>query len=614
MISWKELKQRRITQVVLTYVAVGWVALAGVDQVVDREVLPELVYRLALLVYVGGIPAAVIMGWYHGEKGRQRVTLPETVMLSVVVLVTASIGVGVVRSYNDAQSVLAPGALDARFDARRVAVLYFEDLSGTSEDLAHVADGLTEGLIDELARVRDLEVVSRNGVGQYRDADVAPDSIGRALDAGSVIRGSVEPEGDRIRVSVRLVDAESGVDLERTSFALPEEELLAARDSLVQQTARFLRQRLGEEVRIRETRAGTRSAEAWTQFQRAERLLKDARAARQHDSDQALALLERTDSLLQTTEALDPEWVEPTVLRAEVALQRGVWAHSAEEALESVRSGVELADRAIERDPNHAEAWETRGTLHHFHYYLNVSPTPEERASLLDQAQSDLERAVDLDPTLAGALNRLSQIYYYERGDAISGALRAQDALRADAYLTDAAGTMERLFFAHYDLGQFPQAGRTCREAAARFPEDFRFKQCQLWMMITPSAEPDPDLAWDLLAEGDSLTSAEARPFVHRVSQIVVGGVLARADMPDSARNVLVDARAGPEVDPNQELVGYEAIVRTILGDHDEAVQQLRRYVSANPGHRFEVSGDLHWWWRPLRDHPDFEQVAATGG
>lgn len=612
MISWQELKQRRITQVFLTYLAIGWVVLEGFDQLADRDLIPEIGYRLALLLYMGGIPTTLILGWYHGEKGRQRVTLPETVLLVLVMVSTAGAGVMMVRSYLRAESVLPPGAVSAMYDPRRVAVLYFEDLSGSSRDLGHVADGLTEGLIDELARVQELEVLSRNGVEPFRDAEIGPDSIGRALNAGSVIRGSVEPAGDRLRISVRLVDTESGVDLDRTSFAVPEQEVLAARDSLVLQVARFLRTRLGEEVRIRELRAGTGSADAWTRLQRAERLLKEAQAVRAHDGAQAMAFLVSADSLLQIAGSLDPQWVEPMVMRAEVALQQGIWAHGLADALEGVRSAVELATAAIGRDPSHAEAWEVRGTAHEFHWFLNVSDTPAERAALLDAAQSDLERAVELDSSLASALSRLSGIYYYRRGDRIKGALAAQDALRADAYLRDAAGTLDRLFWAHYDLGQFAEAGRTCREAGARFPGDVRFRQCALWMMITPTGNPDPDAAWRLLEEADSLTSAARRPFSHRMTQMIVGGVLARANLADSARRALENARGGPDVDPNQELPGYEAIMRTILGDQDEAVRQLRRYVSANPDHRFvEVEGDLHWWWRPLRDNPGFREATA---
>jgi TolB-like protein/tetratricopeptide (TPR) repeat protein len=609
LISWRELKQRRITQIVLSYLFVGWVTLGVVDTLVGRTLFPEIVYRVGLLVYLGGIPAALIVGWFHGEKGSQSVTPAEVSLLLLVLLVTGL----VVRRDLQASRVALPGDLDSAYDPRRVAVLYFDDGGGAGADFAFAADGLTEALIDELGRVRELDVVSRNGVDPYRGTELAADSVGRALGAGSVIKGSVERDGERVRVNVRLVDAESGVDIDRTSFTLPAADLLAARDSLVTSTASFLRARLGEEVRIRESRSQTRSVDAWTHVQRAERLRKDATAARQHDPARAVALLAQADSLLSTSQSLDPDWLEPTAMRAEVALQRGILSRSADERFEFADAGIELADQALARDANFARAWEVRGTLRHYQWYLNVSPTPQERGALLDAAQSDLERAVELDPTLAAALNRLSTIYYYERRDVIRGALLARQALDADSYLRDAAQTLDRLFWAHYDLGQFSEAGRTCKEAEARFAEDARFKQCALWMMITPTGTPDPDAAWRLLAQADSLTAPDERAFEQRVGRIIVGGVLARANLSDSARSVLESARAEADEDPDQQLPGYEAIVRTILGDHDDAVERLRRYVSANPDHRFEVEGDLHWWWRPLRDHPGFAAVVARG-
>ena len=105
-------------------------------------------------------------------------------------------------------------------DPSNIAVLYFEDLS-TDGSLQYLADGFTEGLIDELSRVNALDVVSRNGVAQFRDGTVSRDSIARALDVGTLIEGTVEPVGDRLRVAVRFADGNSGVDFERAAFELP---------------------------------------------------------------------------------------------------------------------------------------------------------------------------------------------------------------------------------------------------------------------------------------------------------------------------------------------------------------------------------------------------------
>lgn len=613
MISWKELRERRITQTVVTYLAAGWVALAGVDQLVDREVLSGLFYRLGLLLYLAGIPAALIIGWYHGEKGRQHVTLMEMLLLGGLLVGTAGAGFVVVDGYEGEGTAVAVSGLGSEYDPRRVAVLYFEDegRGEGEENLAFLADGLTESLIRELSLVPTLDVVSQNGVEPYRGSSLPPDSIGRALDAGSVIRGTVQPDGERVRVNVYLTDSESGADIERRAFTLPSENLQAVRDSLVDQAAGFLRARLGEEVRIRRARAETESAEAWRYVLRAERLRTEAETARQEEVGRALELYEQADSLLRVAESLDTDWARPTVVRAGIALDRALLYHTAEEALQQVEEGIDLADAALERNPRSAGAREARGTLLYYRWILDLDTTPEERSALLDRAQSDLETAVDLDPTRASALNTLSSLFY-ERKDRVSAALRAREALQADAYLSDVDQTYGRLFWSHYDLGQFAQAERTCREAAARFREDPDLQRCQLWMMVTPTANPDPERAWQLLARIDSLTPPDQRPFQHRMTQMIVGGVLARANLPDSARSVLVDARGGPDVDPNQELYGFEAIFRTMLGDHDEAVRRLRQYVAGNPDHSFlQVEGDLHWWWRPLRDHPDFASVEA---
>jgi len=64
----------------------GWMALAVVDQVVDREVLPPVAYRVALTLYLFGAVIAVVVGWYHREKGVQKATTTELVLVAVATL------------------------------------------------------------------------------------------------------------------------------------------------------------------------------------------------------------------------------------------------------------------------------------------------------------------------------------------------------------------------------------------------------------------------------------------------------------------------------------------------------------------------------------------------
>ena len=132
-------------------------------------------------------------------------------------------------------------------------------------------------------------------------------------------------------------------------------------------------------------------------------------------------------------------------------------------------------------------------------------------------------------------------------------------------------------------------------------------------MLRATRPEHDVDRAWRLAQALETLMPESVRQLAGHRARMVVGGVLARAGMADSARNVLVAARAGREVDPERQLAFDEAIMRTLLGDYDEAIDLLTEYVAMNPGHDFDFDTELHWRWRPLRDHPAFGQVAGSG-
>jgi TolB-like protein len=509
-------------------------------------------------------------------------------------------------SSGDAQVV--EGALDPR----NVAVLYFEDLSDGT--LGHVADGLTEGLIDELARVRALSVVSRGGVAPYRNAEVPRDSIARILMAGSLVQGSLEPVGSRVRVTARLVDGTSGVDVQRASFELPADQLLAVQDSLVQEVARLLRTRLGEEVRLQERRGRTASVDAWALFHRAERLRKEGETLlREDDLPSAAAAFARADSTLAMAESADPEWLGPVVARAWVAYRRS----RLERGLEGVpwlEVGLDHASRALARTPNHPEALAARGTLRYRLWELRADPDPTALNTLLRSAQRDLEAAVAADPTLARANIILSSLYY--QVDDVPGALlAARRAYEEDAYLEEARVTLIRLFWGSLDLEQLSEARRWCTEGARRFPDDYRFVQCQLWLMATPALTAEPDRAWQLLGDLQTLTPAPRRDYVLLEAHLLTAGALARAAHADSALSVLASTRerVTHEIDPHQDLLSVEAYIRTLTGDHDGAIDLLKRYVAANPGHPFAETAGTVWWWRGLRNHPRFHEVSQPG-
>jgi serine/threonine-protein kinase len=267
--------------------------------------------------------------------------------------------------------------------AQRIGVLYFEDQSADSS-LGAVADGLTEELITQLGGVATLDVISRNGVAPFRGAAAAPDSVAAALGAGTLVIGSVEPAGRGVRVVVRLVDGASGADYKRASFAVPTGALLTARDSVVDQVSRFLRERLGEEVRARSSRRAATDVRAWSHAMRAQRMMTDAEVLlRRNDTLGVLRTYRMADSLLARAAALDPRWSGPLVQRGRVALNQTRYARDPVVAAQAATTGLEFAAQALAIDPRDAEALELRGTLRLQRWIRHLEPDSRAAAALL---------------------------------------------------------------------------------------------------------------------------------------------------------------------------------------------------------------------------------------
>lgn len=545
-------------------------------------------------------------GWSH--RGR---------LLTAAALLVLVGGTGAgVWAWQRPTTSAAAGTIADALDPRRVAVLYFEDES-RAHDLGPLASGLTESLISQLDEVHSLSVISRNGVLRFNGPGLDVDSVAGILKTGTIVRGSVDEDAKgRIRVQVRLVDGNSDTEINRASFSQPRSNLLGLQDSLASQVARFLRERLGEEVRVRERRAGTRSTKAWLLVQRAEKLRRDAdAAARRGDAATASTALSQADSVLSSAEATDGAWLEPVITRGWVALRRSELEHGLT-AAPWIEAALGHAARALQRAPGNSEALALRGTARFDRWKLRESPDPGVLDALLSSARTDLEGAVAADPTLARANITLSYLYYQTQPTDVPGALlAARHAYEEDAYLEDADKTLWRLFFGSLDLEQFSEARRWCAEGTNRFPRDYHFVQCQLWLMATPAVPAEVDRAWRLMASLDSLVPAPQRGFAVAQGHLLVAGALARAGLVDSARSVLRRTRqqVTHEIDPDQDLLSQEAYIRGLTGDADIAIELLKQYVAANPGHEFLQQAGTVWWWRELRANPRWKEIGHTG-
>jgi eukaryotic-like serine/threonine-protein kinase len=496
-------------------------------------------------------------------------------------------------------------------DPHRIAVLYFQS-EGDKDSLSYLADGLTEGLIRELSQVQGLDVISKGGVDPFRGDSVSRDSVARALKAGTLVTGGIEEEGGRLRTTVRLIDGGSGADFERASFDQPASNLLAVQDTLAQKVASLIRGRLGEEIRIREQRGRTRNVQAWALVQQAVRRQKSAEnLAQKGDTAGLNREFRAADSMLARAEPLDPNWAEPIIGREMIAYRRSRLA--SEDPIKAARwseIGLGHAERALKLSPDNPDALELRGNLRYWRWLLGLAPDPAQAQELLKNAQQDLEAAVRINPSQAGAWSTLSHLYN-QSGDQVDVKLAARRAYEEDAYLSNADVILARLFYSSYDLGQFTDASHWCAEGERRFPENGKFVECRLWLMTTKAEEPNVPLAWRLADTLVQRTPENEREFQRLNSQMVVAAILARAGLTDSARQVAARSRSTPELDPTRDIELIGAFAYTLMGNKVEALRSLKTYLAANPERRANLAEDSGWWFRSLQEDPRFKELVG---
>lgn len=614
----RELARRGVYAATVAYLVGAAVVVAAAAVLLGGLQGPEWVLRGVALLAVLGLPLAVLAAWTFefGREGLRRYgrSLEESgvesrprIAYAGLVLLAAAVAGGI--------SLVRPPVLQGPSDlpTHRVAVLYFDDIS-PARDLGYLADGLTEALIQELSGVRGLEVVSRNGVEPFRATNVHVDSVARALNAGTLVQGSVSESGDRLRVTVQLVDGERGTVIDAATVGRPRGELFALQDDLAAQVSNFLRRRLGEEIRLAEMRAGTSSVEAWEHVQRAERLREEAAPiADVGNLEAAGRIYDRADSLLALAQAADTAWVEPAVQRGWIAYERLRWFESSDpggEFLRWLETGLRFADAAVRASPEDPDALELRGALRLKRALFAPARDPGRAEAQLLEAERDLRAAVEADPGQAGAWRRLA-IPLAARGELREAKLAAERAYGADAYLREADEILWRLFAHSYDLSDPAEAERWCLEGARRFPQDPSFIQCRIWLMTMPGIPAEPSRAWSLLDEYERWVPPQ-EVLRRKWNETAVAAVLARAGLPDSAMAVAVRARADDRVDPGRNVAYVEAFVRALAGRDDEAVGLLASYLAASPAQRGEVGGT--WWFERLRDRPDFAALVAEGG
>jgi len=507
-----------------------------------------------------------------------------------------------------------PEGLAGDYAKNNIAVMYFDDRS-PGKQLQYLADGITESLINELSAVPQLKVISRNGVAPFKGKTVASDSIAKALKVGTLVSGKVTPlSGGRIRVEVELTDARSGDQKGSTRVELPQANVVDVQDSLARDMSVFLRRQVGEEIQQIVSRVGTRNPAAWDAMQHARQTLGEMDAlVKARDIPAALQKVTEADAALAKVEALDSDWREPIIERAWLGFRAARLVPDGDPALvKQIDAGLAHAERALKKAPNDAAALEARGTLHYWQWLSNLSPEGMSSTELLALAEKDLTGATVADTRRASAWNALSHLRI-NKGQLAEAKLAAENAYKADPYLTDVDRTIQRLFFASLDLGIRDEAKKWYDEGQRRFPGSYTFTECKLWLYSLPGGgKPDMSEVWKSYDAYVKVSPATVQEINKLRGKMIVALAFLRAGQPDSAKALAAANLGDPQIDPRGDLTNYAATIYFQAGDKDRALELVAKWLAMNPQQRAFAAADKSWWLEGLRSDPRYQALVKS--
>ncbi len=480
---FSELKRRNVLRMVVLYVIAAWLIVQVAEVMMSLAGLPVWAGRTILIVLAVGFPIAVAFSWFY-ELTSEGVKLEKDIdpAESITHVTGRRLDFIVI-------SLLCAGLIPFAYDKwwigpppeKSIAALPFQNMSADPEQ-EYFSDGLSDTLIHVLAQVSGLKVTAKTSSFYFKGKNIDVGEIARQLNVGTILEGSVQRAGNRVRVIAQLVNAEEGTHLWSKTFDRDLEDIFAVQDEIAQEVVEALKVTLLDTEKERLAQRYQPTLEAYEQLilgrhEMAKRTATSLAAAEQHFK-QAIEL--------------DPDYALPYVHLADTyGLQVFRGGLVLEESLQRRQL---LVDKALELDPLSGEAHSARASLRD----AQESQTGEEDPDAIEEGYL---KAIELNPNYATAhqwygnlLNRqgrfeeaLAQIRLAAELDPVSSAIQVAfagatwRAGRAEEALTLIRRNVERNpeFPANYglmarfqtQLGHLGEAQRWIQEARRRNPQ-----------------------------------------------------------------------------------------------------------------------------------------------
>jgi adenylate cyclase len=389
-----ELKRRNVFRVVLLYVVASWFIMQVADVGISLLGLPVSVGRTVFLLLALGFPLVVLFSWAYeitpeGLKKEVDVERDDSITAltakklnaAVIVLMLLSMGALLADRLipenvvpND--HVVASTPADAVALDQSIAVLPFVNMSADQEN-EYFSDGLSEELLNLLAKIPDLKVAARTSAFSFKGSNAGIEEIAGKLNVAHVLEGSVRKSGNDIRITAQLIKASDGFHLWSQTWDRELTDVFAIQDEIAAAVVDALKVKLlGELPHARVT-----DPEAYS-------LYLQSKVASNNTSDEGFNL---AVALLTQALAIDPEYAEAWVELGTVQTNQAGFGHvPLEDGFARARAS---AERALTIDPANARALSNIAWLAMYSDWNFV------------EAGALLQRALKLEPGSASILN-----------------------------------------------------------------------------------------------------------------------------------------------------------------------------------------------------------------
>jgi adenylate cyclase len=322
-----------------------------------------------------------------------------------------------------------------------VAVLPFRNLSSdASQDF--FSDGITEDVITALGRFSNLLVIAKSASFPFKGSNASPAEIGRLLDARYLLQGSVRRADDRLRINVELTEAATGVHVWSEIYDAEVKGVFDMQDDIARRVVGASAVKL---TRFEGVRAQAKPTSSLAAYEYVLRGRDSFSHATRDDNDQASGLFQRAIDL-------DPNYAEAYAALGEAHYEAVIsgWSQFREDELERAKA---LAQKALALDPTTTRAYRLLADIDLFR-------------KRYDLALEHLDRALEINPSDADNYAHRGSVSVWA-GRAAEGLPWLEGALRFDRASDFAAA---RLCMAYYFLGRYDDAVAACDRALARNP------------------------------------------------------------------------------------------------------------------------------------------------